>query len=60
MITIFENFHPDYILIDLHKLDMPLTYSVFNRQGDKEYKITLYKIMTFNVNLMLNNVKKWF
>jgi hypothetical protein len=55
MITIFENFDTDYTLIDLHKLDMPLIYSVFNRQGDKEYRWR-FSAKQRITNLFLNKV----
>lgn len=37
MIILFENFNSDFIEVELSKM-MTLTYSIFNRQGDKEYK----------------------
>ena len=39
MITLFEEYSSkDYTEVELYKMGVPMTYSNFNRQGDKEYK----------------------
>jgi len=39
MITLFEEYSSkDYTEVELYKMGIPMTYSNFNRQGDKEFK----------------------